>query len=158
MLGQLRGVAHQLQRDLEGITVPVRPWPRPEAALGYFRYVEGVYHDGSSLLANSKTGMPGLAGHNCVGDADDVLMFTSRSADVPFRGVHMVPVTTGSGTANVVTEIESQLAEVAWWATMNDNAETDADGDGIIDTGNGTLDVDRRDDYTVYRRALANSP
>lgn len=36
MLGQLRGVAHQLQRDLEGITVPVRPWPRPEAALGYF--------------------------------------------------------------------------------------------------------------------------
>jgi len=159
MLGQLRGVTMRLQRDLEGLTVPVRPWPRPEAGLGYFEYVEGVYHDGSAYLANSKTGMPSLAAHSCVGDADDVLMFTSRSVDVPFRGLHLVEVTTGGGAVvNVQTQIESQLAEIAWWATMTGQATSDTNGDGILDTGNNTLNVDQRDDYTLYRRVLLIRP
>ncbi len=162
MLGQLRGVTQRLQRDLEGLTVPVRPWPHSGSGLGYFEYVEGVYHDGSAFLSNSKIGVPSLAAHSSAGDADDVLMFTSRSVKVPFRGIHQIVVTNSSGTlVNVPTQIESQLAEIVWWTTMTDQAESDAfdasgsaGSDGILDTGNYTLDVDRRDDYTIYRRAL----
>lgn len=158
MVGQLRGVALRLQRDLESLTVPVRPWPRPESGLGYFEYVEGVYHDGSAFLANTKSNVPSLAAHSCAGDADDVLMFTGRSVDVPYRGLHLVEVTTGTGTVNVTTQLESQLAEIAWWTTMTDQATTDANADGILDSGNGTLNVDQRDDYTVYRRVLLIRP
>ncbi|MDA1055706.1 MAG: prepilin-type N-terminal cleavage/methylation domain-containing protein, partial [Planctomycetota bacterium] len=158
MLGQLRGVTMLLQRDLEGLTVPVRPWPRPESGLGYFEIVEGVYHDGSAYLANSKAGMPSLAAHSCAGDPDDVLMFTSRSVDVPFRGLHLVEVTSGGSIVNVQTQLESQLAEIAWWATMNDQATSDTNSDGILDAGNNTLNVDQRDDYTLYRRVLLIRP
>ncbi len=41
MSGQLRSVANQLQSDLDGITVPVRPPADPDGAPGYFEILEG---------------------------------------------------------------------------------------------------------------------
>ena len=46
MQGQLRTVANRLQRDLEGVTVPLRAWTRPAAGEGYFEIFEGWAHDG----------------------------------------------------------------------------------------------------------------
>jgi len=129
MAGQLRNVSHRLQQDLEGLTVPARPNPERSGGLGYLEYQEGSNHDGS-----------GFGVSNMVGDADDVLMLTSRSVEAPFRGSY---VSIGSG---VQTAIQSELAEVVWWATWTDN------------DSNGVLNLDQRDDYTVYRRALLIRP
>ena len=41
MSGQLRMAQHQLQQDLDGLTLHVKPYVEPEAASGYFEYIEG---------------------------------------------------------------------------------------------------------------------
>ena len=45
MSGQLRSVAEQLSRDLEGATCPAIPWQKPDSAHGYIELIEGVYSD-----------------------------------------------------------------------------------------------------------------
>lgn len=45
MSGQLRSVAEQLSRDLEGATCPAIPWQKPDSAHGYIELIEGVYND-----------------------------------------------------------------------------------------------------------------
>ena len=45
MSGQLRSVAEQLSRDLEGVTCPAIPWQKPDSAHGYIELIEGVYSD-----------------------------------------------------------------------------------------------------------------
>ena len=45
MSGQLRSAADQLQQDLGGLTVPVRPWPETSSGTGYFEYYEGPFWD-----------------------------------------------------------------------------------------------------------------
>lgn len=104
MSGQLRSAADQLQRDLGGVTVPVRPWPETTSDAGYFEYYEGPFWDqglGSVPYTETSTG-----------DIDDVLMFTARATGAPFVGQMMA--------AGISTTLESRVAEIAWFTRFND--------------------------------------
>ena len=99
---RLRLASTRLQQDLAGITAPLNPPLKPEMNLGYFEYIEGAYTQANVALAyavNGDTGAPDTT----VGDFDDILMFTTRSAGRPFVGKF------GNGT------IQSDVAEVAWF-------------------------------------------
>lgn len=123
MSGQLRSVADQLQRDLEGLTVPVRPWPESSSGQGYFEIYEGPFWDlglGSVSAGRSFT-------QTGVGDMDDVLLFTTHTTGTPFVGQVMASLDT-SDPSNVrliynpgsrIT-VESRVAEVAWFSRWND--------------------------------------
>lgn len=98
--GSMRSVAHQLQRDLDHVTVPVRPWTDEGGAQGYFEYIEGPATDRDPVLpslvdATSETSR--------FGDTDDILAFTTQNATAPFVGV------VGGN------RLQSSHAEVIWW-------------------------------------------
>lgn len=153
MATQMRSVALRLQQDLEGLTLPALPWPRPESGMGYLEYVEGVLHDGSGLTLDlDGDGTPGE--NTSFGDGDDVLMLTSRSVDTPYRGSYVVKI----GGVKRSTKIESDLAEIAWWTTLIDTPFVDTDADGFFDAGNGNLNAETNDSFTVYRRCLLIRP
>ena len=98
--GSMRSVAHQLQRDLDHVTVPVRPWTDEGGAQGYFEYIDGPATDRDPVLpslvdATSETSR--------FGDTDDILAFTTQNATAPFVGV------VGGN------RLQSSHAEVLWW-------------------------------------------
>jgi len=112
MSSQLRAVSHRLQTDLDGITAPTLPWIKPESGLGYFEYLEGREHDYTHSLPDEDeqhvdTNLLEFF-EQLRGDADDILMFTSRSEGKPFRGRR-------STSVNLSTVIESSVAEIIWW-------------------------------------------
>ncbi|MHB8864037.1 MAG: PulJ/GspJ family protein [Pirellulaceae bacterium] len=126
MSGQLRSAADQLQRDLDGLTVPVRPWPETSAGAGYFEYYEGPFWD-------MGLGPVGAARYRetSVGDFDDVLMFTVRTSGTPFVGQIMASIHPSSDPSNIQLFIdpsnplhrqtlESRVAEVVWFTRFND--------------------------------------
>ncbi|MBC8356015.1 MAG: hypothetical protein H8E66_28900 [Planctomycetes bacterium] len=153
MSTQMRSVALRLQQDLEGLTLPALPWPRPESGSGYLEYFEGSNHDGTGLTLDlDGDGTPGE--NTSFGDADDILMLTSRSADTPFRGSYTVRI----GGVKTPTKIESDLAEIVWWTTLIDTPVIDSTADGFLDSGNGSLNAETNDSYTVYRRSLLIRP
>ncbi|MCO6459348.1 MAG: prepilin-type N-terminal cleavage/methylation domain-containing protein [Pirellulaceae bacterium] len=142
MQGQLRVVALRLQQDLEGVTVPVRPWPDSFAAQGYFEYVEGLGRDWDPNDWQNPLILPGkrdpIIRNPVVGDYDDVLMFTTRSTGQPFVG-QVDPLANGASQP-----IESKVAEVAWWTTVEDL------------NGNGA--VDENEEVRVHRRVWLVRP
>ena len=71
MSNRLRMVEQLMRRDLEGVTVDVRPWIRGATPAGYFEYVEGAGNDRTDTWR---------------GDVDDVLAMTVRSRGRPFFG------------------------------------------------------------------------
>jgi hypothetical protein len=95
---RMRSAAWRLRQDLQGLTVEVKPWVRPEGAAGYFELVEGPAVTGTGTL---------VPGRMQMGDIDDVLMMTTTSPGVPFTGL----VSGGVG-------FESQTAEVAWFCKL----------------------------------------
>lgn len=108
MSDALRTTAAILQRDLGGVTATMLP-PTPPGT-GYFEIIEGPVVTAQVSLKNTvkyigdvavnrATGEP----DSTIGDFDDILMFTTRSADRPFIG-------RAGGQA-----IKSDLAEVAWF-------------------------------------------
>ena len=92
--GRMRSVAWRLRQDLAGVTAPTLPPLDPSQGHGYFEIIEGPRRDRDA--GNGSTDLHA--------DIDDVLMFTTRSTGVPFRGRFE------SGM------IESDTAEVAWFA------------------------------------------
>jgi type II secretory pathway pseudopilin PulG len=135
MSGQLRSAADQLQRDLGGVTVSVRPWPETSSDAGYFEYYEGPFWD---LGLGPAAAAPYT--ETSVGDIDDVLMFTARSTGMPFIGQVMASFDPTSDPAKPRLMIdsadpthrevlESQVAEVVWFTRFNDrnrNRQPDA--------------------------------
>ena len=111
MAGSVRGVAHRLQEDLDGLTVPVRPWTDAGAGGGYFEVIDGPStdmdwnHDG--VLANDPDAVSTI-----LGDIDDVLAFTARSQGSPFVG-----------QIEGISQ-QSNLAEIVWWI-QNDSGDDD---------------------------------
>jgi type II secretory pathway component PulJ len=91
--GRMRAVAWKLRSDLSGATARTLPPLDTASGAGYFEIVEGPLNDN-----NAASGSTTLDA-----DTDDVLLFTTRSADQPFLGK--------SGSAM----IESSTAEVAWF-------------------------------------------
>ena len=130
MSGQLRATASQLQRDLEGLSVSVRPWAESSVGQGYFEAYEGPFWD-LGLGAVRYT-------ESSAGDIDDIMMFTTRATGAPFTGQVMASLDL-TDPANVrlyidpanplnrIT-IESRVAEVVWFTRFNDwNRNTQPD-------------------------------
>jgi len=99
--GRLRTTAWQLRQDLNGVTVDLVPWTQPESNSGYFELLEGP--DNDSVITDPVTGGQTLATATLTADADDAILFTTRSAAGPFIGQF------GN------TSIEAPCAEVAWF-------------------------------------------
>jgi hypothetical protein len=97
MSDRLRSAATRLQMDLAGVTVTMLPPRKPEAAEGYFEYIEGPM--GAIAIDETR----GNAPDSTVIDLDDILMFTSRSPQRPFAGRFQGGV------------IQSDVAEIAWF-------------------------------------------
>lgn len=115
MSDRLRTVSTMLQRDLAGATATMLPPQRPDAARGYFEIVEGPIGTGPTMVSPAavaiKTDAAGsVVPDTTVGDFDDILMFTTRSAARPFVGRF-------AGSADGL--IRSDLAEVAWFVRGN---------------------------------------
>lgn len=116
LYNRMRTAAERLKLDLAGITAPLTPPLDPGLNLGYFEYIEGKESDwktfgatrlGQYSLPNAfeKTNAAPTNGSDdrVVGDIDDVLSFTTRTADALFTGYH------GGGV------LESPTAEVVWY-------------------------------------------
>lgn len=98
MTNRLRGTALKLRQDLRGISCSITPWLSPESDAGYFELIEGPASDSVDAAGNSIT-----AATPILGDTDDVLLFTTRTAGEPFEGKFDTDL------------ILSPVAEVAWF-------------------------------------------
>ena len=170
--GKMRAVEARLQQDLDGITVPIRPWSDNSHGEGYFEYIEGAWRD--SLGTH-------IANDPMLGDWDDKLLFTAHSGEKPFQGSfhrfesnviayrndtagfrfnYPIGLTNGDDDGDGASDlsdwkeigffvtnpeiIESQNAEIVWWATLED-----LDNDSVVDSG---------EDFTIRRRVLLIRP
>ena len=160
MTSNLRMVANQLQRDLQGITVPVRTRAEDGAGGGYFEIADGpatdkdwdadgVYElnqdrNGNSVLDVQETPRPQTT-HTEFGDVDDIIAFTTRNAESPFFGT---AYQRGNGPTNspfVASETgQSTLAEVVWWIQYQDLNDS-----GTRESG---------ETYMIHRRAMMIRP
>lgn len=179
MLGQMRQARIIVEEDIGRCTIPpAMRDPRnllPDQYHGYIEIIEGTGNDTTpgrylvrtpnGLLYNTFDFSNPVAAEaqTLFGDLDDILCMTMRNDEVPFRGRMAYP--------GFTTVIESNLAEVIWWAELNDQPQ-DVDGDGIItppqDTnGDGFIDVAGEGGYgewnpgetfTIRRRVLLIRP
>lgn len=92
---EVRSTSLLLQRDLDRLTVPVRPFAHLEQADGYFYYREGLAWDGSSKSIE--------------GDNDDFLSFTVRNDVEHYTGKYRF------GILQNYSLTKSPVAEIAWW-------------------------------------------
>lgn len=138
MTGNLRMVANRLQRDLQGITVPVRPVADDGVAPGYFEIMDGPSVDKDSDADGTNNVDPSTS-DTTYGDWDDVLAFTTRNAEAPFFGTAYE-----SASPHGVETYQSTLAEVVWWIQYQDS-----DNNGVRDAG---------ETYLIYRRAMLIRP
>jgi hypothetical protein len=164
MASELRNAMNQLQRDLDGMTALTLPWVDPDSAAGYFEAIEGPMSDSTSHT-NPSANHADLG--DALGDIDDVLQFTSRSAEEPFRVPiigRLVPKSDGRlewerfpDQKSLLTPIESPLAEVRWWVDHIDSKV----GNGKRDPGEPYVLLRRvvlvRPDIDMYNRLTAGS-
>jgi hypothetical protein len=138
MAGQLRAARYRLELDLNGVTVPMRPWGDNQAELGYFELIEGPASDYNpgQFVSPTASGYTAInfndpqdnlaqASRSMFGDLDDILAFTVRNDKEPFRGRY---VTLDANNQPQTIVIESNLAEVIWWAELNDTKPETPDG------------------------------
>lgn len=149
MDNQLRSVLRQVERDLKGLTVPVRPWDSQGAADGYFEYIEGLGNDNFTLTGGAY--VPTLTASNgIIGDRDDWLSFTTRNDQEPFVG-QLVVYPAGINTApGAQTTFTSQVAEVVYGVLFNDT-------DAVYGDATATATVDPQE-LNLCRRALLVRP
>ncbi len=108
---RLRATAVRLQKDLAGLTVTPIPPRSPESDEGYLEIIEGPVGPAIPIAATGAIAVDNDSGgvDTTVGDYDDILMFTTRSAVRPFVGRYWDTVMGSQST------IESDTAEVAWF-------------------------------------------
>ena len=125
--GQLRATSELLRKDLAGVTAKLLTNDLGTVN-GYFEYIEGISRDDTvHVLRSGDNDTSGT-----FGDIDDILMFTTRSEDMPFRGRFRGQT------------IESNYAEIIWWTVLDD-----VNGDGAFNVG---------DNLRLYRRVLLIRP
>jgi hypothetical protein len=131
---RMRAVAWRLRTDLAGTTVRPVPTASNGAGDGYFEVIEGPRTDITDAVSGSfVTSGTATAGPT---DCDDVLLFTTRSADPLFIG--RAPLAPGTGpilASSLIDTFESSVAEVAWFARITPGASNPPT-------------------YTLYRRQL----
>ena len=112
LANRARLVDDHLRADLGSVTVETRVYDGTVEPNGYFEYVEGPVRDATFAVG----------GDSFQGDCDDVLCFTARSTDgVLFRGRRKNAVSVGPLALSGNIPIESSLAEIVWFTTVNDN-------------------------------------
>lgn len=195
MSSQLRHLRNVLQSDLQGATCPGVTWQRPESNHGYIEIIEGPCKEGEASdlvdgIIDPKTFNPEID-HNIstipssnlpfsvanwatdaagLGDADDILMFTTRNEHEPFLGQIPKAYSYGSdaqycvrpnnNTANTFDKItatdtiSSPLAEVIWFAVENPGYTDPNYGDDPT-AGHFFGEPGMR---TIYRRTLLIAP
>ena len=150
-----RIVEDHLRSDLSNLTVETRVYNKTAEPNGYFEYIEGPVRDSTFALS----------AENFQGDCDDLICFTARSrGGVLFRGRRKV--VTGNGNAiddmtlSQTIPIESSLAEIAWFTTVNDNdsgailqAQTET-----VPGASGVSSADFDDSIRIHRRVLLIRP
>ena len=145
MSNRLRSVEEVLRNDLANLTLEPRPYTEAASPNGFLEIIEGAFDDGANPIAPTAA---------YLGDIDDSIGMTVRSADGRrFRGVWNDPST---GMPSV---IESTVAEVWYFTTLNDLLSGDADGDGDVDpvaTNAATIEIE--DSVRLHRRALLIRP
>ena len=134
MSNVLRAASTRLRNDLDNMTVPVRPFPAPDSAQGYFEYIERPLNDDS--------GRQRAVPESLIGDTDDILAFTARSIGDPYTGQWLGY----AGGGLVPRAITSQQAEIYWWAQYDD-----INGD-LVTT------PDEQVSLVLHRRALLIRP
>lgn len=121
MTDQLRTISHKLRQDLAGISVDPASANQSDSPSGYLEIIEGPASD-SNATPVRLTADPTFLTADC----DDVVMFTARSLQEPFKGIF-----------NSTTSMESPTAEISWFCKRS-----------VQQPANGpTL-------YTLYRRQL----
>jgi len=143
MSSNLRMVAHRLQQDLQGMTVPVRPGADEGSGGGYVEIVDGASVD-KDWNADGTNDINPTNSDTTYGDVDDVIAFTTRNAKSPFFGT---AYQRGNGLAAPlmgVDTLDSTLAEVVWWIQYQDLNDNGIRGSG--------------EPFLIYRRAMMIRP
>jgi prepilin-type N-terminal cleavage/methylation domain-containing protein len=168
--GNIRSISKRIQRDLNGVTVPLDPPIDLSRGAGYFEYVEGPASDKDSDADGNHDYLQTVQNDRPydtrLGDRDDVLMFTVRSEGAPFvgriTGYYLeryrdpdltqdpdLPVNDQSVRYRLVSDpgrvhsIESQVAEIIYWMYP-----VDLNGD----------DFHQPNEWNLYRRVLLIRP
>lgn len=145
MSANLRSAAQLLRSDLAGLTVTTLPPRTPEQGEGYLEIVDGpgtdsqyVYMDANGVgqwaswngredirdMDPVSDGYLDTVYDTSVGDTDDILAFTSRNMESPFRGTISDPrikFRRSSNTTYVTNPLaptrilDSTEAEIIWW-------------------------------------------
>ena len=137
LANRARVVEDYLRADLGSLTVETRVYDGKDEPNGYFEYLEGPVRDSTF----------GTGAASFQGDCDDILCFTARSTDgVLFRG-------RDNYSAANTSIIESSLAEIVWFTTVNGNEAIDGDLDPQT-----SANVDFDDSIQVRRRVLLIRP
>lgn len=122
MAGRVRSTEDKLRSDFANLTVDPRPYTNTTRPPGYIEYIEGPGRDRTSVATID----------SYLGDVDDYLGMTVRSSSQLFRGRRSI--LGGAGTV-----LESKLAEIIWFTTIEDN-----DGVAGIDFNADSVRVHRR--------------
>jgi type II secretory pathway pseudopilin PulG len=159
--GRLQAAADRVQRDLDGLTLPVVPWTRPEAGQGYFEYVEGPRHDFDTPLYpqgvkredHERDWKQPNAPLPLVGDVDDILMFTTRSRTQPFVGRQDLD----PNSKNTPLTFESDVAEVIYFCAPDPTSYRLAQQLTELPTGANFAEKQANEQrrevlYTLYRQ------
>lgn len=165
--GNLRSVTNHLQRDLDNLTVEVKPWVQPGSNQGYFEIIEGPDRDVDFAAVDvipDTTDLNGAMG----GDADDILCFTAYSKDEPFVGLIQGSLEINTDpdvphkywinrSSSGFTTITSQYAEIVYFTKL-----TPSDNRNLYEWSdvNGTVPGlrDANETVTLYRRVFLIRP
>ena len=169
-----RKTAMTLQRDLDGLTVPARPWPESGSGLGYLEIVEGKGSDMNPQptldLSSITPTQEQISYQNLLGDFDDLIMFTSRSKDEPFVGRVQRRYLGYANNPDRHEAVDSSLAEVIWWTnfdSFNDaeqggqppnGLQDDTEEEPVGQATSGKLDLDNNETIVLRRRNLLIRP
>ena len=148
MANRLRTAEELMRNDLANLTLEPRPYTEAATPNGFLEIIEGSYDDGANPNPLNATMVNGVLVPNnnasYLGDFDDSIGMTVRSEDGRrFRGV----INNGAGPE----VIESTVAEVWYFTTLNDVASND-----VVATDVAAVDIE--DSIRVHRRTLLIRP
>jgi hypothetical protein len=165
---RLRSVTGTLRSDLERLTLRPVPPQNQLAGNGYFECYEGPISDYSATVLNVNTAATianAAIPTSRFGDVDDILMFTARALNEPFKGkvpVALLKQARGDPVApwewNSLVTISSEYAEIIYFMLPAMDATTP------IDPATGRINVISTknpgfpDEYRLFRRVLLIRP
>jgi type II secretory pathway component PulJ len=140
MSGRLRSASLLLRSDLQNATCDGLVWQRPEDNKGYIEIKEGTERDATLAVLNNQRSL--------AGDCDDYIYFTVQAKDKPFVGRW------GNQT------IQSNYAEIAWWAnaSTNTNISSTTDLSGVTTDSTNFGPSTGRNMFTLNRRVFLIMP